>query len=293
MLESATIAAIAASLAWLVPVYVWVLGWSWSAAWIRATAVWALYWVVGASAVAGFGALALGGESAGVVGAVLGGAGGAGYLGSCMRSVRHVRLLCGQIVAAIGGSRLKEEWPSIGPKLAALAQDSWASADVAYAMLLLLSARHVEPAQELLDRVRTGPVSRSTRAAVCYAATLIALARGDAAAARAAFADCPRPCPDAEWEDALGAADALVMIGEGDADRALSLVPPRPGRSTEGLWSAVQIHALAATGNEEGARLALLRVADGSPDELHVYAQSSLPGAGVARRLLTAKGSYR
>ncbi len=117
-------------------------------------------------------------------------------------------------------------------------------------------------AVDTMQRVRAADLKPLARAQHVQQLVAFRIRCGDRETARQELATLTRPVPDALWEDAVAALEALLLVLEGDPNQGEARARPALERARQpairATWQAVLAHALAAQGARDEA-VAILR----------------------------------
>lgn len=133
---------------------------------------------------------------------------------------------------------------------------------VLYAVAPLLAARHCAEVERLLELLPIAWLTPTQHASYINALMVARLGQGDVAGAKKALAEAPQKIEDANQRRQLELLDALCASLTGDPDRALELLAAHPVAGDPVLPHLARAHALAASGDLDGARVALRALHD-------------------------------
>jgi hypothetical protein len=156
-----------------------------------------------------------------------------------------------------------------------------------FAVSAFVRASRYREAEELLDALSAEWLTPAQRALHVNALTVCRVHRGDVAGAKEALALAPERVEDAAQRLQLRLLDALCASLSGEPERALRILDAHPDAEGDPvLPRLVRAHALAATGDEDGAReaLAALREQAGA-EAFEAAAEIPGPATELARNM--------
>jgi pentatricopeptide repeat protein len=220
----------------------------------------------------------------GVILAAMCGVGALGFHTYRYRTVRMFRVLAARLgdpdARAVAAQRLRAELDALREQPGEPYEEYAVCAAAAF-----YDAGMLDDVEELLGPMRTDRLDEVHRAArACWLAACH-IANGDAAGAREAIASTARPISYPSWEEALCAMEALVDVLEGRPHDALARAAHGEHGELSLWWKTVRAHALAASGDTEGAR-ALLKQMMAEGVIVDEIASGALPASLIARAAL-------